>query len=158
MDFEEIYQAYAGDLLRYTLSLCGDMAIAEDVVSEAFIKAIAASDKFRGDCSVKSWLCQIAKHCYVDYTRKHKRSAEFPAEIESASAQDPARTFLQKSDTMALHRALHALAEPYKEVFSLRVFGELRFAEIAALFGKTESWARVTFHRAKILLLNGDVK
>jgi RNA polymerase sigma-70 factor (ECF subfamily) len=39
--------------------------------------------------------------------------------------------------------------EPYKEVFSLRVFGELPFAQIAELFGKTESWARVTYHRAK---------
>ena len=40
--------------------------------------------------------------------------------------------------------------EPYKEVFQLRVFGELSFSQIAAIFGKTESWARVTYHRAKL--------
>ena len=47
---------------------------------------------------------------------------------------------------------LHQLPEPYKEVFSLRVFGELPFAQIGELFGKTDSWARVIFYRAKTKL------
>ena len=54
-----------------------------------------------------------------------------------------------------LHIRLHALEEPYKEVFSLRVFGELPFAEIAQLFGKSESWARVTYFRARQKLKEG---
>ncbi|AOY77843.1 hypothetical protein BJL90_19440 [Clostridium formicaceticum] len=45
---------------------------------------------------------------------------------------------------------IHFLDEPYKEVLSLRVFGESSFLQISELFGKTESWAIVTFHRAKI--------
>ena len=49
-----------------------------------------------------------------------------------------------------MHKLLHILAEPYKEVFSLRMFGELSFLQIGELFGKTESWARVTYHRAKL--------
>ena len=49
-----------------------------------------------------------------------------------------------------IHLVLHRLDEPYKEVFQLRVFGELSFSQIAAIFGKTESWARVTYHRAKL--------
>ena len=49
-----------------------------------------------------------------------------------------------------IHLVLHRLEEPYKEVFQLRVFGELSFAQIAAIFGKTETWARVTYHRAKL--------
>ena len=53
---------------------------------------------------------------------------------------------------MNLHRLLHALPEPYKEVFSLRTLGELSFAQIGELFGKSESWARVTYHRAKLKL------
>ena len=51
---------------------------------------------------------------------------------------------------LEIHRILHTLPDPYKEVFSLRVFGELTFREIAALFGKSESWARVTYHRARL--------
>ena len=48
-----------------------------------------------------------------------------------------------------VHQYLHDMAEPYKEVFTLRVFGELSFEKIAQLFGRTPNWARVTFYRAK---------
>lgn len=50
---------------------------------------------------------------------------------------------------MAIHRVLHGLPEPYKEVFSLRVFGQLPFEDIRSLFGGTANWACVTYHRAK---------
>ena len=50
---------------------------------------------------------------------------------------------------------LHALPEPYKEVFSLRTFGELSFADIGLLFQKSESWARVTYFRARGKLKEG---
>ena len=53
---------------------------------------------------------------------------------------------------MKIHQALHKLPDPYREVFWLRAFGELSFAQIAALFEKTESWARVTYHRARLKL------
>lgn len=56
----------------------------------------------------------------------------------------------EKETAFRVHQILHWLEEPYKEVFSLRIFGELSFKQIAELFGKTESWARVTYHRAKI--------
>ena len=44
---------------------------------------------------------------------------------------------------------LHGLEEPYKEVFMLRVYGELSFRRIGALFQKSENWACVVFHRAR---------
>lgn len=44
------------------------------------------------------------------------------------------------------------MEEPYKEVFTLRVFGELSFREVGEVFGKRENWARVTYHRAKLKL------
>ena len=58
--------------------------------------------------------------------------------------------FLNKESAFEIHKVLHRLPEPYKEVFSLRVFGELPFSQIGELFGKTESWARVTYHRARL--------
>ena len=58
--------------------------------------------------------------------------------------------FADQEQAMAIHRVLHRLDEPYREVFWLRALGELPFAQIAGLFGKTESWARVTYHRAKL--------
>ena len=53
-----------------------------------------------------------------------------------------------------IHQILHDMKEPYKEVFTLRVFGELSFKQIAKLFGKTENWAAVTFHRAKLKIID----
>ena len=56
---------------------------------------------------------------------------------------------LQKETAMRIHKYLHTLEEPYKEVFSLRVFGELPFKDIGMIFEKSDAWARVTFSRAK---------
>ena len=51
-----------------------------------------------------------------------------------------------------IHKILHELKEPYKEIFSLRIFGELSFKEIASLFQKSEHWVCVTYHRAKMMI------
>ena len=56
---------------------------------------------------------------------------------------------LERETAWELHKLLHRLDEPYKEVFSLRVFGELSFSQIGQLFGKSDSWARLIFYRAK---------
>jgi RNA polymerase sigma-70 factor (ECF subfamily) len=53
---------------------------------------------------------------------------------------------------MIAHRYLHNLEEPYREVFTLRTFCDLSHAQIAELFGKTESWSRVTYYRARRIL------
>ena len=56
---------------------------------------------------------------------------------------------MDAQQAMAVHRVLHDLPEPYKEVFSLRVFGQLSFGDIGSLFGRTANWACVTYHRAR---------
>ena len=147
MELEEIYNRYAKDVFRFTLSLCGNTHVAEDITSETFIKAIKMGDTFEGRCSIKVWLCQIAKNTYFDYLRKHSKIAEFPEEIPDEN--DFVLELLDKDEALKIHKYLHQLDEPYKEVFSLRIFSELSFLEISEIFGKTESWARVTFHRAK---------
>lgn len=56
---------------------------------------------------------------------------------------------------MAIHKVLHRLEEPYREVFQLRLFAELSFAQIGEIFGRTEGWARTTYYRAKIKIKEG---
>ncbi len=56
---------------------------------------------------------------------------------------------MNEEGAFAIHEFLHTMAEPYKEVFSLRAFGELPFEKIGRLFGKSAGWARVTFYRAR---------
>ncbi|MCL1853225.1 MAG: RNA polymerase sigma factor [Peptococcaceae bacterium] len=147
MDFEEIYSEYVHDVYRYILSLCGNSHIAEDVTSETFVKGIKAIDKFKGECSMRVWLCQIAKNTYYNYVKRKKPLSETPEEPPSSACFE--LNYIDKSDAYEIHKILHLLDEPYKEIFSLRVFSELSFSEIGELFGKSESWARVTFYRAK---------
>ena len=73
-------------------------------------------------------------------------------EDKSAAEMDILEKIIKREDSLKIHRYLHQLEEPYKEVFQLRVFGELSFADIGRIFHKTESWARVTYHRARLKL------
>ena len=149
-EFDVIYEQHFQSVYRYVLSLCRNEAMAEDVTSETFLKAIEAIDKFKGDCSMKVWLCQIAKHTYFSLLKKRKSEVLLGEAAIESELSDFTEKLLVKASALEIHRCLRGLAEPHKEVFSLRTFGELSFAEIAELFGKTETWARVTYHRAKL--------
>lgn len=153
-DFAKIYQRYFQDVYRFLLRLSQDQTIAEELTQQCFFQALERLDSFRGDCELRVWLCQIAKNLYFSHCRQERRLAHnIPQTVfEQAGADQGLEHILQQEQSLRLHQALHQLAEPYKEVFSLRVFGELSFAQISSLFGKTESWARVTFHRAKLQL------
>ena len=66
------------------------------------------------------------------------------------TSDDIANHIADQDSALQIHLVLHELKEPYKEVFQLRVFGELSFSQIGIIFGKTENWARVTYHRARL--------
>ncbi len=146
-DFQEVYDLYFKDVYKYALSLSRDPGVAEEITQETFFKALRNIDSFRGQCRLYVWLCQIAKNTYCTYSQKQSREAPAP---EGVSGDNLEADLLTKESAFEIHRVLHRLPEPYKEVFSLRVFGELSFRQIGALFGKTESWARVTYHRARL--------
>lgn len=148
-ELESLYRAYFRDVYLYILSLSKDEHIAEDITSEAFIKAIKSIDTFKGDCDIRVWLCQIAKNCYYSYLRKNKKIIYTDEDPEHISEINIEQSIVSKEDSIKIHEILHKLKEPYKEVFSLRIFSELSFKEIGYLFGKSENWACVTYHRAR---------
>jgi len=154
-DFEAVYDLYFRDVYRYALSLCQNEAIAEEITQETFYKALSKLDRFDGKCKVSVWLCQIAKNTYISMCRKDKRlttDSNLDLYISTPSMEDH---YSAKETVFVIHRVLHALEDPYKEVFSLRTFGELTFRQIGELFGKTETWARVTYHRARLKIKEG---
>ncbi|WP_028612100.1 RNA polymerase sigma factor [Paenibacillus harenae] len=147
-DLEKIYDQYFQDVYLFVLSLSRSEQIAEELTQETFFKALKNIDQFKGTCKINVWLCQIAKNTFYTYVDKQKR---FKPNVyhERADGLDIEKKFVDKAETLRIHKVLHGLDEPYKEVFTLRVFGELSFDHISQVFGKTESWARVTFHRAR---------
>lgn len=148
-EFEGIYQAYFQDVYRYILKLCGSSELAGEIVSDAFFKAMDNISRFRGDCDLRVWLCQIAKNCYYSHLRAQRNTVP----LEDADGQSGGLSleeFLEERESSSrAYAALHRLPEPYKEVFLLRALGELSFRQIGNLFGKTENWACVTYHRAR---------
>ncbi|WP_395546643.1 MULTISPECIES: RNA polymerase sigma factor [unclassified Lacrimispora] len=151
-DFNEIYSLYFRDVYKYVLSISRDEMIAEEITQETFFKALKNIDKFDGKCKLYVWLCQIAKNTFFTYRKKEKYHEDL-TEAENILVESTIeQSLLSKDSVFNIHKELHRLDEPYKEVFMLRVFGDLSFSQIGSLFEKTESWARVTYHRAKMKL------
>lgn len=153
MNIEELYRTYFDIVYRYIRSISQDGSLAEEVTQETFFKVLKKADQFRGDCDVRVWLCQIAKNTLYDHLKKQEKQLlgdEKLEKIESAGGELLEEKLAQRSQAMEIHKVLHRLSEPYKEVFSLRTFGELNFREIGMLFGKSENWARVTYYRARV--------
>lgn len=148
-DFGEIYTKYFLDVYKYVLSLCMDETFAEEITQETFFKAMQHIDTFNGSCKLYVWLCQIAKNTYFTLYKKKKHIvSDFNSNMPN-TALNIESDYLDKDTAKRLHIALHKLCEPYKEVFTLRVFGELPFSQIGDLFDKSDSWARLIFYRAK---------
>ena len=126
LNIQEVYEQYFTVVYRYLLSLSHNIHIAEELTQETFFKALKKVDDFRGDCDLRVWLCQISKNTYYDYLKKNKKYApEMQEETEDIFTSDLFQNFSDKETALQVHQVLHRLSEPYKEVFSLRVFGEL---------------------------------
>ena len=152
--YEQVDIQYHKVVYAYLLSLCRSEELAADLAQETFYKALRGIDRFQGECALNVWLCSIAKHALMDYYRRHRRDAPAPEQVPDSPDADPlpGEKLEQRQAALVLYQALHTLPEPYREVFWLRVYGELSFAEIGALHGKTENWARVTYYRARTKL------
>lgn len=147
-EFEEIYRLYFHVVFRYLLKLSQNPHVAEELTSDTFFKAMGAIDRFRGDCAVTSWLCQIAKHTYFSYARKDRLG--IPPEILDHTELSMEDRIADADTAAAAYDTLYRTLEtPYREVFIRRVFRQQSFREIGELFGKSENWACVTYHRAK---------
>ena len=152
-EFERIYQLYFKDVYYYILSLSRNKYIAEDITSETFLKAMKAIDNFRGDTKLSVWLCQIAKNQYFSYLRKNKK-IEFRKDLDNLMEKEDINIFerdiISKDEFIRINSIIDSsLQEPYDEIFRLRFYGELSFKEIGKLFGKTDNWACVIYHRAR---------
>lgn len=150
LDADAVYTQYRSIVNGYLFKLCHDEDFAEELTQETFYQAIKHKDSFKGGSGVGTWLCAIAKNQY--YLALRKPAPVHLEDIEEQSAPDFADAVAEKSLAMGAYKALHELPEPYREVFTLRTFCDLSHKDIAELFEKSESWARVTYYRAKRML------
>lgn len=149
--FEDIYRLYGKKVYLYLLSLTGNPDEAEELLAETFYRAFLHIDSFEERSSIFTWLCQIGKNAWSKECRRRKRLDEREiGEIDFGSRSvTPEMQFIKGEEQRRILQEIFKLNEPYKEVFILHVFGEMKLKEIAELYSKTEEWARVTYYRAK---------
>lgn len=157
MEFEKLYNTYFNDVYLYIRKLSANEHIAEEITSETFFKAMRSIDSFRNDCDFRVWLCQIAKNTYYSYIKKQNKTDniddfKFESMVDLDLLID--EKIIMHEETVEIRKLLHTIPEPYKEVFMWRVFADLNFKQIGQIFHKTDNWACVTYHRARIMLKN----
>ena len=149
-EFEELYHLYYKDVYYYVLKLTDYQDhIAEEVTQESFYQAYIYLKKFRGECSVKSWLCQIAKNTYYKYLRTHAKETCLDEELHQEGEDIGAR--LEKEQMIShIRKVIADLDERSRKVVEYRLFEEKSYKEIGELTKIREATAKVLFSRAKL--------
>lgn len=151
-NIEEIYEQYCNTVYKYLFCLTHNEDIAEDLTQETFAIAVKEINKFKGNCKVSVWLCQIAKHLWYKQLKKSKKNESISLEEldEEIQAHETTEDIICKNEEkLKLFKDIQKLDEQSKEIIYLRMIGNLSFIEIGEILGKTPNWARVTYYRAK---------
>lgn len=157
MELETVYQEYSTMVYKFLMTLTGNAQLSEELTQETFYQAVKSAASFDGSCKVSTWLCQIAKHLWLQELERQKRkgsTVELDETIES-SHKTPIEQVIAADEKLAVYKVIHILKGNAKEVVLLRLNGEFSFKEIGEIFGKTENWARVTYYRAKQKIMEG---
>lgn len=153
-NIEEIYKKYFETVNKYLFCLTHNNDISEELTQETFCIAVKKIDTYNGKCKMSVWLCQIAKKLWFNQYKKSKRFKNIE-EIELLNIEDIdtiENIIISKDEKMSLYKKIQDLDIQSREVVYLRITGDLSFKEIGIILNKTETWARVTFYRAKIKL------
>ena len=148
-NIEEIYKMHSNTVYKYLFCLTDNEDLSEELTQETFAIAVKEINKFKGECKVSVWLCQIAKHLWYKELKKKKTNIPIQ-EIENLQETKTVEDIVfEKEDKLKLFKNIQKLDEKSRELIYLRMIGNLDFTEIGEILGKTANWARVNFYRAK---------
>ena len=152
-EIEIIYRKYFRDVFLYIRALSGDESLAEEITQETFIKAMNNIEKFDGRKDIRAWLFVIAKNTYFRHCRRSRIYADedFPESMRD-TAPAVLDQIVRDETVQSLKNYADLIPEPYREVFHLRIYGELSFEQIGKCYQKSAGWARVTYHRARQMI------
>lgn len=148
-EFEKLFNENRDFIFKYLMKMTRNSLLSEELTQETFFRAYMNYTSLKNKNKAPVWLCQIAKNTYYAWYNEQKDKTalnDFEIADNGQSIED---AFLRKELSQKALLCLHELEEPYKEVFMLYVFGDFSLKDISLIFGKSESWARVTFYRAK---------
>ena len=139
-------------LYKYVFCLTGNEDTTEEIVQETFLVAVKDINKFRGECKISTWLCQISKYIWYKKVKKERLKKEIPLDILQNTLfieESIDENLWNKEKKIQLFKKLQDFDEDTKNVMYLRIFGNFEYNEIAEIMNKTSNWARVVFFRGK---------
>ena len=150
-EFSALYRRWYRPMLLYTRSLTGDLAAAEDLVQNAFAKALLS---YRAGGSVRAWLATVLRNEFLSQKRREKMYAVplQEAEVAAVPGSDPLEGLLVQEQQRQVYEAVLALPEAYRETIVQSAVLGLSDAEIAALRGISQESVRQLRHRARVRL------
>ena len=153
VDLDAVYREHSASVYRFLLAKAGSSQLAEELTRETFYQAVKSIDRFDGSCEITTFLFGIAKNVWYNAYRKGMKATVPLEETEPIAVPSAETDVLARMGREEIISAVHRIPEPGREVLYLRLLGSLSFAEIGAILGRTENWARVTYYRAKQLLI-----
>ncbi len=150
---EELYKQNSRIVYHFLYALCSDADLAEELTQETFLRAIESLERYDGSCKISTWLCQIARHILYQYWSKYSKERLVELDDLLIAREDTERQALYQVELEDVWDRLQKLPEAMRQVVTLRVLSDLSFRQIGDMLGKSENWARVTFYRAKMILL-----
>lgn len=148
-DFGHLYDEFFPKIYRFLYYRTNEKEIAEDLTSQAFLKAVLNFHKFsprKGTFS--SWLYRIAKNTLIDHYRTNKKTSPLEEIIGLSTDENIPDQTQTQLNLEELQEALKSLNETQREVIILRVWDDLPYQEIAEIVGKSENNCKVIFGRA----------
>lgn len=157
-NIDEIYKEYSQIVYKYLFYLTHNSDIAEEITQETFYIALKDISKFRKECKIEVWLCQIAKFLWYKELKRKNRTINIDKSnitflCSEINVEDE---LIKKDEKQKLYNSLNNLDNTTKEVILLRISADLSFKQIGDILGRNETWARVTFYRGKEKLKKGE--
>src|SRR5215470_2018731 len=150
-EIENLYERYAGDVRRFALYLCGDVAMADEITSDTFVRAWMAAGRIRQP-TVKSYLFTIARNAYTDLLRRSARQAQLDKNMPDPRISAQTR-LEQTAEVRAVLAALQQLPGLDRTLLLMRALDEMPYEEIAETLGIPVATAKVKVHRARLKLM-----
>jgi RNA polymerase sigma factor (sigma-70 family) len=156
-EFDEIYFNYNRDISNFILKITNyDYVLTEELTQETFYRAYISITKFKGECNIKTWLCQIAKNCYFMHLRKNKKitfdNMLFENSVSNSKESYPHDIYEQKDIFSKVIQIINSMNENMRDVMIYRIFSEQPYMEIARMTGKSENSVKVMFYRGKVII------
>lgn len=146
--WENLFKRYYNEALLYVYSFCHNRTLAEDIVQEAYVRAIRSIDEEKD--GFKFWLLKVCRNCYFDALRKNKKLEAI--ENDMPSSDSLVDDVIQKEEYRALYKAVSLLKDSYQEVVRLYYFDLMSVKEIASIIGESADNVKIQLYRARLKL------